>query len=528
MLRHPNRTESRAILIGTSEYLDYDPLPAVANNLNTLREIFINARRGGFLPDHCHMIQDPIEASVLAKHVKDVADEATDVLLVYCSGHGIIDPKTGQLHLALKHTEPSDLHYTAIPVSLIQQAISESPATIKVFILESCWSGRAIAGTTMGASGNTLQAKAKVQGAYTLTSSPSDEVSLALDDAAYTAFSEALIRLLESPPEDYPAGATMAQLYPLISQYLQSRGCPAPQQSVGNRSGDLALIGWDADDEPPQEAVILTPPSPFSNESGQPAEGAPEVLCRAWQDTPEPDPPSPDQANQRMALLLRRVRAEDSRGGNREPGEISTSIGMSVTEMIRLGGPTHQYVLYARDIQCYWWAKAGRIREARDLLERILGARTDILGPDHLEVLNTRQYFAHITGLTGDHAGAVAQFRQLWTDRERVNGRNHSDTQVVIDFLAYWTGMSGNFDEASKLYQKLHDERDWLYGPMDKLTLDAQEKLGDWLAKAGRNDLAWDTYSQLHLNWEKIEGSQSKNAERAKNKRDYCAEEGAE
>lgn len=450
--RFPDPDRSRAILIGTAEYAGGQP-SAVAN-LHRLREVFTDAERGGFSFDDCHVIDNPQDPRALSEHVKDFAGEATDVLLVYCSGHGIIDLRRNELQLVLKHAEVSDIHHTAIPVSLIQEAIKDSPAAVKIFIFECSWAGQAVVGTVVDADSNRLQAQAEMEGVYTLTASAVDKSPPLLTDATYTAFSEALIRILESPVGEYPAGVTLTQLYPLISEDLRSQGYPIPKQSATNRAGDLALVGWDL---------------------------------------------------------------------GRDAREKSTAIDSIVTEMIRISGPTHPYVLYARDIQCYWWVKAGRIKEAKDLLWRILTARTGILGSDHPEVLNTRQYFAHITGLTGDHAGAAAQFRQLWSDRERVNGPNHPDTQIAIDFLACWTGINGNLDEAVELYQKLNDEHSWMYGPTDARTLDTKEKLGDWQSRAGKNDLARNTFDQLMYNWSTIEGPQSRNAERARRKRDHQA-----
>jgi hypothetical protein len=260
--RYPQQDESRAILIGTGLYDNYDPLPAIANNLDTLRSVLISAKRGGFLPEHCHTISNPQEPGVLADHIRDVAEQATDVLLVYCTGHGVIDWETRKLQLALQHTREESLHYTALSIDLLNQQIAASPAKIKVLVLECCYSGQAIAGHAMSDVSGMLQQHAEMHGVYTLTSSAAEEISLAPPDAEFTAFSGIFIRLLREPPADHPAGATLAEMFKVLRRELVSRNYPEPQQSIENSGGELTLVGWDnGGDGDHKMPVVLVGPS---------------------------------------------------------------------------------------------------------------------------------------------------------------------------------------------------------------------------------------------------------------------------
>ena len=535
MPRYPRRDESRAILIGTDHYDNYETLSAITNNLDVLRSVLISAKRGGFLPEHCHAISNPQEPVGLAEHINDVAGEATDVLMVYCSGHGIIDPTSRRLQLALEHTREQSLHYTALSLELLKGAIASSPAAMKVLILECCYSGLAIAGFAMADVSSMLQQQAEMRGVYTLTSSAMDEISLAPPGAEFTAFSGAFIRLLREPPADHPAGATLAEMYPLLKRELTSQNYPEPQQSVENSAGDLALVGWDNGGDGDHEMpVVLVGPSaedvpaaPGLAEDEHGSAVTPEVarlLRHADCMDVEPEPLTPAEIDQRLSeLLLQAKQIHHDDDVNEMPTNVLAALGKIVTTMIRIGGNEHPAVLYARDLQGYWLAKAGRSGEAKDMFERILRVREKIHGAEHPEVLTTRQNLAHIIGLAGNAAEAARQFQQLVEDRERILGHDHADTQESLDSLAYWAGVSGDQEKAVGIYQKLLRERDWQYGSTDERTLDMQEKLASWAGLAGGATLARSTYDQLIMNWAAVQGPNGRNVERSRKYRDYWA-----
>ena len=532
MPRYPRQDESRAILFGTALYDNYDALPAIANNLEALRSVLISAKRGGFRPEHCHTISNPQEPEVLADHIREVARQATDVLLVYCTGHGIIDWEARTLQLALQHTREESLHYTALSIDLLKQSIAASPAKIKILILECCYSGRAIAGHAMSDVSGMLQQQAEMYGLYTLTSSSSEEISVAPPDAEFTAFSGIFIALVREPSADHPAGATLAEMFPVLRRELMSRGYPEPQQSVENGAGELALVGWDNDGEGDHEIpVVLVGPS--AKDVPDPAEDehrpavmqeVARLLRHADAIDVEPEALTQAEIDQRLSDLLQQAKQIHNDGdGDDTPVNVLAALGKIVTEMIRTGGNEHPRVLYARDLQSYWLAEMRRFGEAKDRLERILRVREETYGGEHPEVLTTRQNLAHIIGLAGNAAEAARQFRQLAEDRARILGRDHADTQASLDSLAYWAGESGDSEKAVEIYRDLLQERDWQYGSSDERTLDIQEKLAYWAGRAGDAAAARDTYDQLIMNWAQIQGPNSRNVERSKKNRDYWA-----
>jgi Tetratricopeptide repeat/Caspase domain len=520
--RYPQRDGSRAILIGTDLYDHYEPLPAVGNNLDTIRSVLISARRGGFLSEHCHMISNPLVPEELATHIAEVACQATDVLFVYCSGHGIVDGQ-GQLQLALQRTGPRNLHYTALPIGLLKEAIGNSPALIKVLIVECCYSGLAIA---MSDASDLLQQQTAIEGVYTLTSSSKYDISLAPPGEKFTAFGGALVRLLGEPPADYPAGLTLHEMYRLLKQELEGKGYPSPQQSAGNNAGDLILAGLGNGDDGGNEMplVLIAPSADDAPGAAEEEQGSDLVrlLRHAESLDTETESLTVAEIDQRLSeLLLEAKQMQNDDENDERPTNVLAELGRIVTEMIRIGGNEHELVLAARDVESFRRAKAGRSDEARDMLERVLRVREQNHGSEHPEVLRTRHNLAHIIGVTGDADEATSRLQQLVEDRERILGRDHPDTQLSMDLLAYWSGMSGHPEKAVEIYRGLLSDYGWLYGSTHRRTLDVQEKLAFWAGRAGDAALARDTYDELSMNWASVPDPGDWNGERARKNRDY-------
>ncbi|MFZ9018485.1 MAG: tetratricopeptide repeat protein, partial [Ilumatobacteraceae bacterium] len=66
-----------------------------------------------------------------------------------------------------------------------------------------------------------------------------------------------------------------------------------------------------------------------------------------------------------------------------------------------------------------------------------------ILGPDHPNTLATRSNLARWLGEAGRVTDAIEQFEQLLGDRTRILGADHPDTLTTRNNLAYWLGEAG-------------------------------------------------------------------------------------
>ncbi|MFE3383450.1 caspase family protein, partial [Streptomyces anulatus] len=100
----PDPGASRAVLVGTSRYQHLEQLPAVSNNLQALAAHLTGPLSLRLPPRHVTVLENPAAAHTVVSQVRRAAAEATDTLIVYFAGHGLIDPQD-TLSLALPHTE---------------------------------------------------------------------------------------------------------------------------------------------------------------------------------------------------------------------------------------------------------------------------------------------------------------------------------------------------------------------------------------------------------------------------------------
>jgi hypothetical protein len=192
--RFPDPARSRAVLIGASHFTagpDLRDIPAVEANLTALRQVLTSPDAGVLRPEFCRMRIDPTSADEVGAALSDLAATATDLLLVYYAGHGLVDDR-GRLHLALAHTHPHRARWTALPFDILREEIANSAAATRVLVLDCCFSGRAI--DAMIDDQGVIGGQLDVAGTYTLTSTTANAPSHAPVGDRFTAFTSALLR----------------------------------------------------------------------------------------------------------------------------------------------------------------------------------------------------------------------------------------------------------------------------------------------------------------------------------------------
>ncbi|MFF5304884.1 caspase family protein [Streptomyces sp. NPDC013161] len=238
-LRLPDPRGSRAVLIGTSRYdSDLRDLLAVRNNLEVLQELLTSDAFGGFPSGRCTVVQDAPDPGSVCATVREAAMTATDTLLVYFSGHGVLKEDL-TLHLALPGTDESDLRWTSIPFEAIREILEESPCPNKILILDCCNSGRVL-DTFMGTRTKPADTLA-IRGTYILTSS-ANAPSYAPVGERYTAFTGEFIRLLRDGLPNGPDLLSLSTLYDPLSKSLTDRGYPQPRQQSSDGNARLGLV----------------------------------------------------------------------------------------------------------------------------------------------------------------------------------------------------------------------------------------------------------------------------------------------
>ncbi|MGW6286207.1 caspase family protein [Streptomyces sp. NPDC055107] len=234
----PDPGASRAVLVGTSRYQHLEQLPAVSNNLQALAAHLTGPLSLRLPPRHVTVLENPAAAHTVVSEVRRAAAEATDTLIVYFAGHGLIDPQD-TLSLALPHTESGRVE-TGLPYDWLRQVLlMDSRAERHVVILDCCYSGLALG--RMNAASPGLADQASVEGSFLLAAAAETRTALAPVGDTYTAFTGALLDTLN---RGIPGGPTLLDLgavYQHLRLTLGARGHPVPQARGRNNGAEVAL-----------------------------------------------------------------------------------------------------------------------------------------------------------------------------------------------------------------------------------------------------------------------------------------------
>ncbi|MDQ0772893.1 PAS domain S-box-containing protein [Streptomyces aurantiacus] len=233
----PDPSASRAVLIGAGSFETLDGLPAVVHSAETLGSLFTEQDIWGLPPEHCRVVLNPQTPRQLSKPVAEAAQEATDTLVVYYAGHGLIEPRTGELHLAVADSDWMSVHDTAAPYEWIRRSIEHSPADRKIVVVDCCYSARAF-GVQSPDDGSFLE----VQGTYLLAASAENAVAIAPPGDQYTAFTGELIRLINNGVLEGDEYLDLDTLYTKLRLELNLRGRPAPHRLCRNSLGSAPFI----------------------------------------------------------------------------------------------------------------------------------------------------------------------------------------------------------------------------------------------------------------------------------------------
>ncbi|MFF2806137.1 caspase family protein [Streptomyces sp. NPDC058000] len=276
---------SRAVLIGTGRFTspDLPGIPSVAANLQGLWAALTHPTQGLLAPEHCRVVADPTDQSAVGAALARAVREAEDLLLVYYTGHGVLDD-TGLLHLGLVHTDLDQVGFSAVPIELVKRHVGEARAKSRVLVVDCCFSGRAV--SAMAEPAGLAVGQLDLAGTYTLTSTTRTAPAHAPVGEAYTAFTGALLDALAAP-----VPLTLDEVHGEVDRALHARGLPRPQRRSAGAAGSLVLLrgpsGVPGTAGAPRTAGPVPPPPPPNG----PPPGPPRFDLGA--PVPPPRPPRP-------------------------------------------------------------------------------------------------------------------------------------------------------------------------------------------------------------------------------------------
>jgi formylglycine-generating enzyme required for sulfatase activity/uncharacterized caspase-like protein len=152
-----------ALIIGNSEYEDNGlaQLVTPGADADELAEVLHDPAIGNF-DEVTPLINQPVAAVQRAISRFYANKNRDDVLLLYFSGHGVLDDR-GQLYLAVKDTERNLLRGSAIGAAFITDEMDRSLSRRQVLILDCCHSGAFVRGSK-GAPGLSVGTAAAFEG----------------------------------------------------------------------------------------------------------------------------------------------------------------------------------------------------------------------------------------------------------------------------------------------------------------------------------------------------------------------------
>ncbi|MFB9696416.1 caspase domain-containing protein [Amorphoplanes digitatis] len=256
----PDVERSRAVLIGASAYKELTDLPAVRQNLSRLRELLTDPSVWGLPEEHCVIVADEDSPLKVLDAVQAAAEAATDTLLVYYAGHGLLD-QSMDLLLALPDSDARRMYMSIRYTDIRRELRRAVQCSSKVVILDCCFSGSAMR-DGMGRMAE-IADQAAVEGSWLVTASAEHAPALSPPGEPYTAFTGELIKLLDRGVKDGPEFLDVDTLYLRIYQELKARDRPEPQQRIGNKGAQIVIARnrWTAQQgEPEASGTSYLPP----------------------------------------------------------------------------------------------------------------------------------------------------------------------------------------------------------------------------------------------------------------------------
>ncbi|MET9491183.1 caspase family protein [Nocardia sp. NPDC006630] len=194
------------MLIGSGTHTQpsaWPDIPAVAGTIADLARTLV--ARCGVRPEETLIsLLDPTDPMRLYAELSVAAHEATDVLVLYYIGHGVLDVDM-QLHLSTRATDHlTEQRYKALPYQYVRDILGTCTARTIVVVLDCCFAGSAQVSFAQPAS-EAFKLDAAT-GAYLLSAAAPTQAAYAPPGDGHTAFTGALIRLLEDgDPLEGPA-----------------------------------------------------------------------------------------------------------------------------------------------------------------------------------------------------------------------------------------------------------------------------------------------------------------------------------
>jgi len=254
-------SESLAVLIGTSEYQDkrFPVLPSADNSVEGMRQILTNPELCGWPPARVKVLANASDSRQVIIKLREWARKTTGVFLLYYVGHGT--PGEQGPCLTLTDTQEQHPDATGLEYRVVRKALLESPARVKIVILDCCYAGRAIPPVQ---SGHTLFTN--ISGTFVLAAADLAAKAPENQELACTSFTGELLDLIRKGIPDGPQELTLQDIYLHLRNRLSEVDLPDPNSGGTDTAGAFRLsrnaafrdgpqlprFPWEEPEQPPQ------------------------------------------------------------------------------------------------------------------------------------------------------------------------------------------------------------------------------------------------------------------------------------
>jgi len=233
----PDRSRSRAVLVGTSEYRELPAIPAAANSLERVRGL-LTGPLCAWPADQVTVLSNERVPGDLPDRLIELYMAATDVALFYYVGHGQIDDDDKLcLGLVDSRVQAERRATTSLTFDAVRTALRKSAAAVKVVILDCCFAGAAVLSryTLAGSAAADVSALTSATGAYTLAATGAYGTAWFEDDrdtpTPQTYFTKYLVDIVERGLPGEPDWLTLDPIYRQLREALPAAGKPVPTRS---------------------------------------------------------------------------------------------------------------------------------------------------------------------------------------------------------------------------------------------------------------------------------------------------------
>jgi tetratricopeptide (TPR) repeat protein len=153
----------------------------------------------------------------------------------------------------------------------------------------------------------------------------------------------------------------------------------------------------------------------------------------------------------------------------------------------------------------------GEYAQAEKLLHKLISIRSEKLGSEHSDTLNSRNNLAIVLYSQGEYAKAEAEFRAVLKIQQRILGLEHLNTLSSRGNLANALGSQGKYAEAEAVYRAMSKIWERVLGPEHPDTLICWNNLALALDLQGKHAEAEAEHRAVLKIWERALGSEYPN-----------------